>query len=196
MQIIPAIDLLDGNCVRLIQGDYDKVTSFNNDPIEQALLWEQMGAERIHVVDLDGAKKGKSVNKVLIISISNKLSIPIQVGGGIRDKNTAQDLLDKGIDRIILGTAALENPSLVQDLSEKYPQKIIVGIDAKQEYVSTRGWLYKSEVKASELARNLSEYNLAAIIYTDIAKDGMLMGPNIKQLKDVANSSSLSLIHI
>ncbi len=132
MEIIPAIDLLEGNCVRLNQGDYSKVTQFSTDPVSQALLWQKRGARRLHLVDLDGAKTGKPINDAAIKSISQALDIPIQIGGGIRTAKRVKELFDCGIDRVILGTVAIENPDLVRELSNLYRKRIIVGIDAKE----------------------------------------------------------------
>ena len=194
MEIIPAIDLLKGNCVRLFQGNYEKVTEFNTNPVQQALLWQGMGAKLLHVVDLDGAKEGIGQNDEELFKIKNALSIPLQIGGGIRDLKRAEFLLKKNIDRIILGTAALEDPVLISTLSMKYPGQIIVGIDAKDGYVATRGWLEKSKVKAQDLVQDLAEVNIAGIIYTDIAKDGTLAGPNLNQLRNVASVSKVPVI--
>ena len=189
MEIIPAIDLLNGKCVRLNQGNYNEVTKFNSDPIEQAKSWEQQGAIRLHLVDLDGAKTGKPINDETIKEIKRSLSIPIQLGGGIREANRAKELLDLGIDRIILGTIAIENPELVRLLSQEYPKRIAVGIDAKKGLVSTRGWLKQSKISSLELTKQLNDLELAAIISTDIETDGTLKGPNIKALHEIAEIS-------
>ncbi len=194
MELIPAIDLLKGHCVRLFQGDYDKVTEFSKEPVEQALIWEKLGAKRIHLVDLDGAKDGNGTNHETILSIAKALSIPVQVGGGIRDSKTAIKLLEAGIEKIILGTVAIENPTLVKDLSYDFPSRILVGIDAKDGYVATRGWLNKSDVKATELIKSLSSYSIAGIIYTDISKDGTLDGPNLTQLRSISIASEVPII--
>ena len=189
MDIIPAIDLLNGKCVRLNQGNYDEVTKFNSDPAEQAKSWERQGAQRLHLVDLDGAKTGKPINDQKIREIKESISIPIQLGGGIRDIDRAKELLDFGIERIILGTIAIENPALVKALSIQYPKRIAVGIDAKEGMVATRGWLKKSEITSLELAKQLNDLELAAIISTDISTDGTLKGPNIKALREISGVS-------
>ncbi len=194
MEIIPAIDLLEGTCVRLFQGDYDQVTQFNPDPVRQALNWQDDGAKLIHIVDLDGAKQGVGKNDEVLLKIIEKISIPLQLGGGIRNIERAEYLLNKGVDRIILGTLALEQPNLVIKLAGKYPNQIIVGIDAKEGYVATRGWINKSDTKATDLVSSLNGVDLAAIIYTDISKDGTLSGPNINQLREVAEVSTVSVI--
>ena len=189
MEIIPAIDLLNGKCVRLNQGDYNEVTKFNSDPVEQAKEWESQGAKRLHLVDLDGAKTGEPVNDLTIKEIKKSISIPIQLGGGIRNVNRAKELLDIGIDRIILGTIAIEKPELVRILSKEYPKRIAVGIDSKEGMVATRGWLKKSEITSIELAKQLNDLELAAIISTDISTDGTLKGPNVQALREIADIS-------
>ncbi len=194
IEIIPAIDLLGGKCVRLLQGDYNAVTEFNSNPIEQALLWQSMGATRLHLVDLDGARTGKPTNNETLKSIRDKLKIPIQIGGGIRTIKRAEELIEIGVERVILGTIAIEEPRLIQQLSKKYPGKIVVGIDAKDGKVATRGWTKKSEVDASELVKRFSETDLAAIICTDISTDGTLKGPNLDFLHRIASVSSIPVI--
>ena len=189
MEIIPAIDLLNGKCVRLNQGNYNEVTKFNSDPVKQAQIWEKQGAKRLHLVDLDGAKTGEPINDQTIKEIKKSISIPIQLGGGIRNIDRAKELLDIGIDRIILGTIAIENPELVRVLSQEYPKRIAVGIDAKEGMVATRGWLKRSEITSLELAKQLNELKLAAIISTDISTDGTLEGPNIQALREIAEVS-------
>tara|TARA_B100000965_G_scaffold390909_1_gene398409 strand:+ start:2381 stop:3151 length:771 start_codon:yes stop_codon:yes gene_type:complete len=189
MEIIPAIDLLKGKCVRLNQGNYNEVTNFNSDPVIQAQDWEKQGAKRLHLVDLDGAKTGEPINDRIIKEIKKSISIPIQLGGGIRNADRAKELFDVGIDRIILGTIAIEKPELVKVLSEEYPKRIAVGIDAKEGMVATRGWLKASEKNSLELANQLNDLELAAIISTDISTDGTLKGPNIQALKEMAEVS-------
>ena len=189
MEIIPAIDLLNGKCVRLNQGNYNEVTKFNSDPIEQAQLWESQGAKRLHLVDLDGAKTGEPINDQTIKEIKKSISIPIQLGGGIRDIDRAKELLEIGIERIILGTIAIENPELVKVLANEYPKRIAVGIDAKKGMVATRGWLKQSEITSIELTKQLNDLELAAIISTDISTDGTLKGPNLKALREIAETS-------
>tara|TARA_Y100001968_G_scaffold59441_2_gene50471 strand:- start:714 stop:1481 length:768 start_codon:yes stop_codon:yes gene_type:complete len=194
MEIIPAIDLLDGNCVRLKQGDYTQVTEFNCDPKQQALIWQEKGAERLHLVDLDGAKTGKPVNDKSIREITSALDIPVQIGGGIRNIQRAKELLNFGLDKIILGTIAIENPHIVNELADKYPGRIIVGIDAKNGKVATRGWISQSSKLATDLTKEFSNQNIAAIISTDISSDGTLNGPSLNSLKEVASASSIPII--
>ena len=189
MEIIPAIDLLNGKCVRLNQGNYNEVTKFNSNPVKQAQIWERQGAKRLHLVDLDGAKTGEPINDVTIKEIKNSISIPIQLGGGIRDVDRAKELFDFGIDRIILGTIAIENPELVKILSNEYPKRIAVGIDAKKGMVATRGWIKESKITSLELAKQLNDLELAAIISTDISTDGTLKGPNVSALRQIAEIS-------
>ena len=194
MEIIPAIDLLDGACVRLHQGDYEQVTRFSDDPVAQALSWQNQGATRLHLVDLDGAKRGEPVNDAAVRAITAALDIPVQLGGGVRSVERAQDLLSCGLDRVILGTVAIEQPELVSQLAQRYPNQIVVGIDAKEGKVATRGWIEQSDVLATDLARRFSDAGIAAIITTDIATDGTLAGPNLTALREMAEASSVPVI--
>ncbi|MBM5825440.1 MAG: 1-(5-phosphoribosyl)-5-[(5-phosphoribosylamino)methylideneamino]imidazole-4-carboxamide isomerase [Cyanobacteria bacterium M_surface_10_m2_119] len=194
MQVIPAIDLLEGQCVRLHQGDYDQVTRFSDDPVAQALSWQQQGAERLHLVDLDGARTGQPVNDAAIRAITAALSIPVQLGGGVRTAERAEELLACGLDRVILGTVALEQPELVEELAARHPQRIVVGIDAKNGKVATRGWIEESSTEAGDLARRFSASPLAALICTDIATDGTLAGPNLSFLRTMAEASAVPVI--
>ena len=194
MQVIPAIDLLDGQCVRLHQGDYDQVTRFSDDPVAQALSWQRQGARRLHLVDLDGARTGQPMNDAAIKAITAALDIPVQLGGGVRSAARAAELLACGLDRVILGTVALEQPELVEELANAHPDRIIVGIDAKNGKVATRGWISESSTEATALARRLSSTGIAAIISTDIATDGTLAGPNLEALRAMATASQVPLI--
>ena len=194
MQVIPAIDLLDGQCVRLHQGDYDQVTRFSDDPVAQALSWQQQGAQRLHLVDLDGARTGEPINDSAIKAITAALDIPVQLGGGVRSAERAAELLSCGLDRVILGTVALEQPELVQQLADEHPSRIVVGIDAKNGKVATRGWITESTTEATELAERLSATGIAAIISTDIATDGTLAGPNLDALRAMAQASNVPVI--
>ncbi len=194
MEIIPAIDLLEGACVRLHQGDYEAVTRFSDDPVAQALSWQQQGAKRLHLVDLDGARTGNPVNDSSIRAITEALTIPVQLGGGIRSHERAETLLECGLERVILGTVAIEQPDLVIALAEAYPGRIVVGIDANNGKVATRGWINQSEVEATDLAKRFSQVGIAAIISTDIATDGTLAGPNLNALRLMADASSVPVI--
>jgi phosphoribosylformimino-5-aminoimidazole carboxamide ribotide isomerase len=186
MDVIPAIDLLEGRCVRLFQGDYAQSQIFNENPVEVALQWEAEGATRLHLVDLDGAKAGKPENWQAIAAIAQAVKLPIQVGGGLRDADRVSALFDLGVQYAILGTVAVEQPELVAQLCTKFPGQIIVGIDAREGKVATRGWLETSEVMAVELAQRMSEMGAAAIVYTDIKRDGTLQGPNMEALRELA----------
>jgi phosphoribosylformimino-5-aminoimidazole carboxamide ribotide isomerase len=194
MQIIPAIDLLDGHCVRLHQGDYGQVTRFSDDPVAQALAWQEQGAQRLHLVDLDGAKSGEPVNDGAVKAITSALAIPVQLGGGVRTAERAAELLGCGLDRVILGTVALEQPELVDELAATYPGKIVVGIDAKDGKVATRGWIEESSTEATALAKRFNTSGIAAIISTDIATDGTLAGPNLEALRAMAEASAVPVI--
>ena len=194
MEVIPAIDLLDGKCVRLYQGDYDRASIFNDNPVEVARQWASQGATRLHVVDLDGAKSGKSVNLSVIEAIARAIDIPVQVGGGLRDRAGVSRLLDTGVQRAILGTVAVENPDLVTQLCDEFRDRIVVGIDARNGKVATRGWLETSEVDATELAKQMATAGAAAIIYTDIHRDGTMSGPNMVALRELAESIDIPVI--
>lgn len=194
MQIIPAIDLLGGSCVRLHQGDYDKVTRFSDDPVAQAMRWQEQGAERLHLVDLDGARSGEPANDSAIRAITSALTIPVQLGGGVRTAERAETLLTCGLDRVILGTVALEQPQLVMDLAERHPGRVVVGIDARHGKVATKGWLEDSNTEATALAGRFSASAIAAIISTDISTDGTLEGPNLQALREMAEASSVPVI--
>ncbi len=194
MEVIPAIDLLGGCCVRLYQGDYDKSQIFNENPVEVAKQWEEQGATRLHVVDLDGAKAGKIVNLEAIAAIVEAISIPVEVGGGLRSLDTVQQLLNLGVRWAILGTVAVEQPELVQQLCQQFPEQIIIGIDARNGKVATRGWLETSEVLATQLATQMQELGAAAVIYTDIHRDGTLSGPNLDALREMAEAIDIPVI--
>ena len=194
MEILPAIDLLDGACVRLHQGDYDQVTRFSEDPVAQALSWQSQGATRLHLVDLDGAKRGEPINDAAVRAITAALDIPVQLGGGVRSLERAEELIACGLDRVILGTVAIEQPQLVQELAQRHPGRIVVGIDANDGRVATRGWIEQSDVLATDLAKQFSAAGIAAIITTDIATDGTLAGPNLDALRTMAQCSAVPVI--
>ena len=194
MEILPAIDLLDGACVRLHQGDYDQVTRFSEDPVAQALSWQSQGATRLHLVDLDGAKRGEPINDAAVRAITSALDIPVQLGGGVRSLERAEELIACGLDRVILGTVAIEQPQLVQELAQRHPGRIVVGIDANNGRVATRGWIEQSDVLATDLAKQFSAAGIAAIITTDIATDGTLAGPNLEALRTMAQCSAVPVI--
>jgi phosphoribosylformimino-5-aminoimidazole carboxamide ribotide isomerase len=186
MQVIPAIDLRGGQCVRLRQGDYDRETVFGDDPAAMAAKWESEGASRIHLVDLDGAREGRPVNVDAVRAILGRVGVPCQLGGGVRDESTIAAWLDAGLDRVIVGTRALQDPSWFRSMAEKYPGRLTLGLDAKDGRVATGGWLEVSSVGAAELAKQFDDLPLAAVIYTDIARDGMLEGPNLEATEALA----------
>jgi phosphoribosylformimino-5-aminoimidazole carboxamide ribotide isomerase len=194
MDVIPAIDLLNGACVRLYQGDYERSQVFNDNPVEVALEWAKQGATLLHIVDLDGAKTGQVVNHEAIAQIVQAVQLKVQVGGGLRDFASVERLLSLGVDRAILGTVAVEQPSLVADLCQAFPNQIVVGIDARNGLVATRGWLETSEVLATDLAQQMQELGAATIIYTDIHRDGTLQGPNLDALRELAAAISIPII--
>jgi phosphoribosylformimino-5-aminoimidazole carboxamide ribotide isomerase len=194
MDVIPAIDLLEGRCVRLYQGDYARSQVYNDNPTEVARQWVEQGATRLHVVDLDGAKAGKPVNTKAIEAIVQAVPVPVQVGGGLRDRDGVAQMINIGVQQVILGTAAVEDHPLVERLCEEFPGKIVVGIDARNGWVATHGWLETSEVAATELAQQMAELGVAAIIYTDIHRDGTLIGPNLDALRELAGSVSIPVI--
>lgn len=194
MEVIPAIDLLDGKCVRLYQGDYAQSEIFNDNPTIVAQQWAQQGATRLHLVDLDGAKAGKIVNLAAIEAIVQAINIPVQVGGGLRDRTSISQLFNIGVQSAIVGTVAVEQPDLVTQLCQEFPNQIIVGIDARNGKVATRGWLETSEVAATTLAQEMANQGAAAIIYTDIQRDGTLIGPNIPSLRELATTIEIPVI--
>ena len=194
MDVIPAIDLLEGRCVRLYQGDYARSQVYNDNPTEVARQWVEQGATRLHVVDLDGAKAGKPVNTKAIEAIVQAVPVPVQVGGGLRDRDGVAQMINIGVQQVILGTAAVEDHPLVEQLCEEFPGKIVVGIDARNGWVATHGWLETSEVAATELAQQMAELGVATIIYTDIHRDGTLIGPNLDALRELAGSISIPVI--
>jgi phosphoribosylformimino-5-aminoimidazole carboxamide ribotide isomerase len=194
MEVIPAIDLLGGKCVRLYQGDYHRSEVFNENPVEVARNWLEQGATRLHVVDLDGAKQGKSINLEAIAAIVKAIPIPVQVGGGLRDRESITKLINLGVDRVIVGTVAVEQPELIQQLCQEFPGRIVVGIDARNGKVATRGWLETSEIEATELAQRMARLGAVAIIYTDIHRDGTLSGPNLEALRELATGIKIPVI--
>ena len=194
MIVIPAIDLKGGRCVRLEQGLMERDTVFCEDPAAQGLEWQRQGAELLHIVDLDGAFAGAPKNSESIEEIVRSVTIPTQLGGGIRDMQTIEAYLSLGIGRVILGTAAQRNPELVRESCDAFPGRIVVGIDAKDGMVAVQGWAEVTGVRASELARRFEGFGVAAIIYTDISRDGMLSGPNIEATRALAESISIPVI--
>ena len=194
MLIIPAIDIIDGQPVRLYQGDYKKVEVVGKSVVELAKTFEKKGARYIHLVDLDGAKEGTLKNKDIIVQVVNEVSIPVEVGGGIRNMESIQYYLENGVNRIILGTSALEDTKFLEIALEKYGEKIAVGIDCKHNYVCGRGWLEKSQLHYLDFAKHMEKIGVKTIIVTDITKDGTLSGPNLSMLKQLKKTVSMNII--
>lgn len=194
MILYPAIDLKDGNAVRLFKGDMDKATVFNEDPAAQAMEFVDAGCQWLHLVDLNGAFAGEPVNAQPVEAILKRTKIPAQLGGGIRDMATIERWLGLGIARVILGTVAVENPYLVRDAARAFPGKIAVGIDARNGMVATKGWAEETNVTATDLAKSYEDAGVAAIIYTDINRDGAMQGPNVAETAALANAVSIPVI--
>lgn len=194
MRIWPAIDLRGGRCVRLQQGDYNRETVFNDDPAQVARHWVDEGADCLHLVDLDGARDGKLVNGQVIEAIVNSVDVTFQLGGGIRDEGAIQRLLDLGLDRLVVGTQALKHPDWFREMAAKYPGKLVLGIDARNGMVATDGWLETSEMSAIEMAKQFESEPVAAIVYTDIAKDGMMAGPNLEAMREMKQAVGLPVV--
>jgi phosphoribosylformimino-5-aminoimidazole carboxamide ribotide isomerase len=194
MILFPAIDLKGGSCVRLVRGDMAQATIFNEDPAEQALTFERQGFEYLHLVDLDGAFAGKPVNADAVKAILDVLSIPVQLGGGIRDLRTVERWLEKGVDRVIIGTAAVRDPDLVHEAARLYPGRIAVGIDARDGLVAIEGWAKIAQMSAIDLGRRFEDVGVAAIVYTDISRDGVMKGLNIEATLALAEATSIAVI--
>ncbi|EAD0588443.1 1-(5-phosphoribosyl)-5-[(5-phosphoribosylamino)methylideneamino]imidazole-4-carboxamide isomerase [Listeria monocytogenes] len=194
MQIFPAIDLKNGQCVRLFQGDFSKKTVVNEDPIAQAKAFTTDGATYLHIVDLDGALEGRPINLEVIQKMKTTAKIPVQVGGGIRSMAQVDYYLESGIDRVIIGSAALTDPGFLRAAVQKYGAKIAAGIDAKNGLVATRGWLDVSQVNYLDLAKQMEEVGVTTIIYTDISRDGTLTGPNLEQMANLKEHVKVNLI--
>lgn len=192
--IYPAIDMRGGNCVRLLQGDYDKETVYGDSPFDMAQTFAAEGAEWIHMVDLDGAKDGIRVNDRFVIKAAKQLSVKIQIGGGIRSEEDILHYLENGVSRVIIGSIAVSNPDFATEMIKKYGGKIAVGIDAKNGYVATHGWLDTSEVKAVELGKRFADAGAETFIFTDIATDGTLSGPNIAAVCEMAEVTGKNVI--
>ncbi|AUH34626.1 1-(5-phosphoribosyl)-5-[(5-phosphoribosylamino)methylideneamino]imidazole-4-carboxamide isomerase [Paracoccus tegillarcae] len=194
MILYPAIDLKDGNCVRLLRGEMEAATVFGTDPAAQARAFQDAGAKWLHLVDLNGAFAGAPVNGAAVEAILKATDIPAQLGGGIRDMATIEGWLDKGLARVILGTVAVENPDLVREAAMAFPGKIAVGIDARKGRVATRGWATETNIMATDLAREFQDAGVAAIIYTDIDRDGAMQGPNIAATTALAQAVAIPVI--
>ncbi|PYF09483.1 1-(5-phosphoribosyl)-5-[(5-phosphoribosylamino)methylideneamino] imidazole-4-carboxamide isomerase [Rhodobacter viridis] len=194
MILYPAIDLKDGNCVRLLHGEMDKATVFGTDPAAQAAKFEAAGCEWVHLVDLNGAFAGEPVNGAAVEAILARITVPAQLGGGIRDMATIERWLSKGLARVILGTVAVENPDLVRAAAKAFPGQVAVGIDARNGKVATKGWATETDVMVTDLAKSFEDAGVAAIIYTDIMRDGAMTGPNIEATEALARAVSIPVI--
>ena len=194
MIIIPAVDIKGGKCVRLRQGLMDEETIFSDNPEEMALKWEEKGAKRLHLVDLDGAVKGEASNKEVVQNIVKAVSVPVQLGGGIRNMEIIEDYIDMGIDQVILGTVAYKNSDLVEEACKRYAGKIIVSIDSKDGYISIEGWTEQTRMAAIDLAKNFENMGVNSIIYTDIKRDGMETGPNLDAIRRFAGALNMQVI--
>ena len=194
LQLLPAIDLLDGRCVRLRQGNYDDSTVFSDDPVDMALRWRDAGAQRLHLVDLDGAKVGRPVNQDVVRRIIAATGLPCQLGGGIRSEDSVRSTIEQtGVDRVIIGTKALREPDWFAVMCEKFPRQLALGLDARDSMVATDGWLEVSQVSVTDLARRFVGVPLAAVIYTNIANDGMMQGIDQQTLEDFRTLADMGL---
>lgn len=194
MLVIPSVDIRGGKCVRLSQGRPDRETVYGDDPVAMALRWAREGAELLHVVDLDGAFEGRLVNSGIVRRIVEAAGVPVQLGGGLRDQESVGQAFAMGVSRVILGTTAVREPEAVRQLCEEFPGRIVVSIDARRGKATTAGWLESSNVDAVELARQMADCGVRAIVFTDIATDGMLVGPNFEALRRIAQAVSVPVI--
>jgi phosphoribosylformimino-5-aminoimidazole carboxamide ribotide isomerase len=194
MRIYPAIDIKNGKCVRLMQGDFDKLTVFSDSPKDIALKWQSENGEFLHLVDLDGALKGSTVNFETIKEIMRSIDIPVQIGGGIRDIETIEKYLNIGVNRVIIGTKAVSNIDFVEEIVKKYNEKIVIGIDAKDSKVAVEGWEKVSDFTPVEFAKRMEHIGVKTIVYTDISRDGMLKGVNIEAMKEMVNNVNINII--
>ena len=194
MEVIPSIDLKEGRCVRLYQGDFSQETVYSQDPLAVARSWQEQAAVRLHLVDLDGAASGNSANREITAAILQALDIPVQVGGGVRDFERAETLLELGADRVVVGTAAVEEPELVEDLARRFgSERVVVALDARDGKVATRGWTQDTEVDVLDLALSMRERGAARLLYTDISRDGTLTQPNYQTNEELVRSSGLAV---
>ena len=194
MKIFPAIDIKDKKCVRLIKGEFENKTEYGMSPFEQASKYKDYGFKNLHIVDLDGALKGETINFEIIEDIVNKYNLEVEIGGGIRNFKTIEHLISVGVQRIILGTIALSDPQLVKKACQHFPNKIAIGIDAKNSNVMVEGWVKKSNMSVFDLAKSFEDVGVSAIIYTDISKDGMMLGPDINGTKKLLECISIPII--
>lgn len=193
-EIWPAIDLRGGRCVRLRQGDYDQETVFGDDPSAMARRWVAEGAERLHLVDLDGARDGLGANEEAVAAILAAVDVPCELGGGIRDEETIERWLDAGVSRLVIGTRAVREPAWFREVCERYPERLVLGIDARHGQAATDGWRSVSSLSAVEFAKSLDDAPMAAIVYTDIARDGMMAGPNVEAMAELQRAVTTPVI--
>lgn len=194
MNIFPAIDIKNGKCVRLVQGDFAKLETYGDDPVKMALNWVEQGAKNLHIIDLDGALMGEAVNKKLIKSMIEAVNVPVQFGGGVRDMKYAEEMVEAGVTRVILGTSALSNKAFLKEAIQTFGDKIAVSLDAKNGYVAVKGWTELTDVTAADLAMELETYGLKTVVYTDISKDGMMAGPNFEEIANMNERIKSNLI--
>lgn len=194
MEVIPAIDLKGGRCVRLFQGDFSREVDFSDDPAAVARRWQEQGARRLHVVDLDGAARGEVTHREAIQSILQAVAIPVQVGGGLRRRDAVGDLLALGVQRVVLGTAAIEQPALVQGLCQEHPEAVVVAVDARAGQVAVRGWQQVSAYTVGELLPQLEAWGVRRLLYTDVSRDGTLTEPNFEAVSSLVRSTRLSVL--
>ena len=195
MEVIPAIDLKGGRCVRLFQGDFNQETVFSDDPLAMALSWQEQGGRRLHLVDLDGAVQGKPAHLEVISSIVRGLDIPVQVGGGIRDLATAEAWLEAGVDRVVIGTAAVRDPEMVQEVCRKHGgERVVVSVDAKDGLVALQGWTEATTVTVLELAQRMARIGVVRLLYTDISRDGALTGPDYETNAQLTRETGLAVL--
>ena len=194
MQVWPAIDLREGKCVRLVQGDYQRETVFSDDPAAMARRWVDQGAKHLHLVDLDGAREGRPMNTESVQAILAEVNVPCELGGGIRDQQAIEELLHLGLARLVIGTSALKRPDWFRTMCHAYPHRLVLGVDARDGQVATDGWLETSDVAATEMAAQFAADPIAAIIYTDISTDGMLAGPNFEAMAEMQKGVDVPVI--
>ena len=195
MEVIPAIDLRGGRCVRLHQGDFDRETVFSDDPLAMALHWQEQGGSRLHVVDLDGAATGEPAHLELIASIVSALDIPVQVGGGVRSASVARTWLETGVERVVIGTAAVRDPGMVRDICrEQGSERVVVSVDARDGMVALQGWTEASEVSVLDLAQNMRRMGVERLLYTDISRDGMLTGPDLATNAQLVQDTGMAVL--
>ena len=195
MEVIPAVDIRGGKAVRLFQGDYDRETVFDDSPVDAAKRWLDIGVTRLHVVDLDGAKTGEQVNIALVERIAALSDVPVQLGGGVRTVSAAQRAIDGGVDRVIIGTAALENDEFVENLCVRLgPERVVAGVDARNGYVAVRGWVEESEIPARDLIARMEKAGVLRMVYTDITRDGTRTEPNFQQVDETLHATTLRIL--